>query len=90
MSNIINNIDLEKIHNTAENGRKDRQSLRKPVKLEGEWNLFDIDKGYQFRTELSYELFLSNNFNWSKLMAGIEELPLAHRYYFSLMAVNYF
>ena len=52
MSNIINNIDLEKIHNTAENGRKDRQSLRKPVKLEGEWNLFDIDKGYQFRTEV--------------------------------------
>ena len=50
MSNIINNIDLEKIHNTAENGRKDRQSLRKPVKLEGEWNLFDIDKGYQFQT----------------------------------------
>jgi uncharacterized OsmC-like protein len=55
MSNIINNIDLEKIHNTAENGRKNQQSLRKPVKLEGEWNLFDIDKGYQFRTELSYE-----------------------------------
>jgi hypothetical protein len=55
MSNIINNIDLEKIHNTAENGRKDRESLRKPVKLEGEWNLFDIGKGYQFRTELSYE-----------------------------------
>jgi uncharacterized OsmC-like protein len=55
MSNIINNIDLEKIQNTTENGRKDRQSLRKPVKLEGEWNLFDTDKGYQFRTELSYE-----------------------------------
>jgi uncharacterized OsmC-like protein len=55
MSNIINNIDLEKIQNTAENGRKDRQSLRKPVKLEGEWNLFDKDKGYQFRTELAYE-----------------------------------
>ena len=55
MSNIINNIDLEKIQNTAENGRKDTQSLKKPVKLEGEWNLFDIDKGYQFRTELAYE-----------------------------------
>jgi uncharacterized OsmC-like protein len=55
MSNIINNIDLDKIRNTAENGRKNRQSLKKPVKLEGEWNLFGLDKGYQFRTELLYE-----------------------------------
>src|SRR5215207_162395 len=55
MSNIINNIDLDKIRNTAENGRKNRQSLKKPVKLEGEWNLFDLDKGYQFRTEMAYE-----------------------------------
>lgn len=55
MSNIINNIDLDKIRNTAENGRKNRQSLKKPVKLEGEWNLFDLDKEYQFRTEISYE-----------------------------------
>ena len=55
MSNIINNTDLDKIRNTAENGRKNRQSLKKPVKLEGEWNLFDLDKGYQFRTEISYE-----------------------------------
>ena len=55
MSKVINNIDLEKIQNTAENGRKNKESLRKPVKLEGEWNLFDIEKGYQFRTELSYE-----------------------------------
>ena len=55
MTNIINNVDMEKIRNTAENGRKDTQSLKKPVKLEGEWNLFDLEKGYQFRTELSYE-----------------------------------
>src|SRR5919108_1460326 len=55
MSNIINNTDLDKIRNTAENGKKDRQNLKKPVKLEGEWNLFDLDKGYQFRTEISYE-----------------------------------
>lgn len=39
MSKVINNIDLEKIQNTAENGRKNKESLRKPVKLEGEWNL---------------------------------------------------
>lgn len=55
MTNIINNIDLEKIRNTSENGVKNRQTLKKPVKLEGEWNLFDLEKGYQFRTELSYE-----------------------------------
>jgi hypothetical protein len=45
MSNIINNIDLYKIWNTAENGRKiGRQSLQKPVKLEGKWNLFDLEQ----------------------------------------------
>ncbi|TVP41038.1 OsmC family protein [Candidatus Nitrosocosmicus arcticus] len=54
MSNIINNIDLDKIQKTIESGRKDRQFLKKPIKLEGEWN-FDIQKGYQFKTELAYE-----------------------------------
>lgn len=54
MSNIINNVDLDKIQKTIENGQKDKQFLKKPVKLQGEWN-FDIQKGYQFKTELSYE-----------------------------------
>lgn len=54
MSNIINNIDLDKIQKTIESGQKDKQFLKKPVKLEGEWN-FDIQKEYQFRTELAYE-----------------------------------
>jgi uncharacterized OsmC-like protein len=54
MANIINNTDLDKISHTVANGRKDSQSLRKPVRLQGEWNL-DPNKGYQFRTELSYE-----------------------------------
>lgn len=54
MANIINNIDLDKIQNTVKTGQNDRQSLRKPVKLQGEWNL-DNEKGYQFKTELSYE-----------------------------------
>jgi uncharacterized OsmC-like protein len=54
MANIINNTDLDKIAQTISNGKKDKQSLRKPVKLQGEWNL-DPSKGYQFRTELSYE-----------------------------------
>jgi uncharacterized OsmC-like protein len=54
MSNIINNVDLEKLAETTESGRKEKLTLRKPVKLYGEWNL-DLSKGYQFRTELSYE-----------------------------------
>ena len=54
MANVINNTDLDKVAQTVANGKRDKQSLRKPVKLQGEWNL-DASKGYQFRTELSYE-----------------------------------
>jgi uncharacterized OsmC-like protein len=54
VSNIINNVDLVKVGETTESGRKEKLTLRKPVKLYGEWNL-DLSKGYQFRTELSYE-----------------------------------
>jgi uncharacterized OsmC-like protein len=54
MANVINNTDLDKVAQTIENGKKDKQSLRKPVKLQDEWNL-DPSKDYQFRTELSYE-----------------------------------
>ncbi len=54
MSNIMNNIDLDKIQKTIESGHKDPQFLKKPIRLEGEWN-FDIQKGYQFKTELAYE-----------------------------------
>lgn len=53
-NNIVNNIDLDKISQTVQNGKKDKSTLRKPVKLQGEWN-FDPNKGYQFKTELSYE-----------------------------------
>jgi hypothetical protein len=54
MTNVVNNIDLDKVAQTIANGKKDKQSLRKPVKLQGEWSL-DPSKGCQFRTELSYE-----------------------------------
>jgi uncharacterized OsmC-like protein len=54
VNNIINNTDLDKISQTVNNGRRDKSTLRKPVKLQGEWN-FDPNKGYQFKTELSYE-----------------------------------
>jgi hypothetical protein len=53
-NNIVNNIDLDKISRTVGNGKRDKSTLRKPVKLQGEWN-FDPNKGYQFKTELSYE-----------------------------------
>ena len=54
MTNIRNNIDLDKIQNTIDNGKKERQFVRKPVKLHGEWNL-DPNSEYQFKTELTYE-----------------------------------
>lgn len=53
-NNIINNVDLNKISKVVEEGRRDKSTLRKPVKLQGEWNL-DPSKGYQFRTELAFE-----------------------------------
>ena len=54
MTKIVNNVDLEKISQTIESGKKDMSALRKPVKLQGEW-ILDSTKGYQFRTELGYE-----------------------------------
>jgi uncharacterized OsmC-like protein len=54
MPNIFNNVDLDKIAKTVDAGKKDRPTLRKPVRLHGEW-LLDSAEGYQFRTEMSYE-----------------------------------
>lgn len=54
MANILNNVDLDKISQTVVAGRTDRSTLKRPVKLQGEWNL-DPSKGYQFRTELAFE-----------------------------------
>jgi uncharacterized OsmC-like protein len=54
MAQIINNVDLDKIAQTTANGQKDKSTLKKPVKLQGEWSL-NTASGYQFRTELSFE-----------------------------------
>ena len=54
MTHVINNVDLDKISQTTAMGKKDKSTLRKPVKLEGEW-ILDSAAGYQFKTELSYE-----------------------------------
>jgi uncharacterized OsmC-like protein len=54
MSKIINNVDLDKVAKITESGKKEKLTLRKPIKLYGEWNL-DPTKEYQFRTELQYE-----------------------------------
>lgn len=54
MSTILDNVDLDKISVTVKTGKKDLTSLRKPVKLQGEW-ILDQTKGYQFRTEMSCE-----------------------------------
>lgn len=49
-----NNVDLDKIAQTTTNGKMDKSTLRKPVKLHGEW-ILDSDRGYQFRTEFTFE-----------------------------------
>ncbi|MEM2855652.1 MAG: OsmC family protein [Candidatus Nitrosocaldaceae archaeon] len=49
----INNVDLDKISKTIDNGKKDKSTLKKKISLEGEW-IID-NKGYQFVTELVYE-----------------------------------
>ena len=54
MTHVINNVDLDKISQTTAMGKKDKSTLRKPVKLEGEW-ILDSPVDYQFKTELSYE-----------------------------------
>lgn len=54
MAEIVNNVDLEKVSQTVAKGKEDKNTLKKPVKLQGEWN-FDSSKDFQFKTELSYE-----------------------------------
>lgn len=54
MTQIVNNVDLDKVAQTAASGKNDISTLRKPVKLQGEWNL-NPTSGYQFRTEFSFE-----------------------------------
>jgi uncharacterized OsmC-like protein len=54
MPNVINNVDLDKVAQTIEEGRNDLSTLRRPVKLEAEW-ILNPDKPYQFKTELAYE-----------------------------------
>lgn len=54
LQNIINNVDVRKIEKTIEEGRKDVEILRKPVKLNGEWVL-DPAAGFQFKTEFEFE-----------------------------------
>ncbi|MFQ5476357.1 MAG: OsmC family protein [Nitrosopumilus sp.] len=50
----INNVDLDKISNTIAKGKEDKNTLKKPVKLQGEWNL-DPNSEFQFKTELPFE-----------------------------------
>ena len=54
MANIVNNVDLDKVSQTAKKGKEDKTSLKKPVKLQGEW-ILDSNQGFQFRTELGFE-----------------------------------
>ena len=54
MAKIMNNIDLDKISQTTALGKKDKSTLRNPVKLQGEW-ILDPASPFQFETELSFE-----------------------------------
>ncbi len=54
MTNIVNNVDLDKVNQTITNAKEDKNSLKKPVKLSGHWNL-DSTKDFQFKTELPFE-----------------------------------
>lgn len=50
----INNVDLDKVSKTVARGNEDKSTLKKSVKLQGQWNL-DENSEYQFKTELSFE-----------------------------------
>lgn len=54
MAKTLNNVDLDKVSQTIEKGKDDKSTLKKPVKLEGEWTL-DPSSGFQFKTELGFE-----------------------------------
>ena len=45
MANVINNTDLDKVAQTIENGKKDKQSLRKPVKLQDANGIYRSKQG---------------------------------------------
>ena len=54
MAKTLNNVDLDKVSQTVEKGKDDKSTLKKPVKLEGEW-ILDPSSGFQFKTELGFE-----------------------------------
>ncbi len=54
MPRMVNSIDMDKVAQTTETGKKQRETLRKKITLRGEWNL-DPTKDYQFRTEMPFE-----------------------------------
>jgi hypothetical protein len=52
MANIINNTNLDYIGQTIENGKRDKSTLKRPIKLQGEWNL-GRSKSYQLMKKVS-------------------------------------
>lgn len=50
----INNVDLDKVSSTIEKGKEDKKTLKKPVKMQGEW-ILDPNSEFQFKTELPFE-----------------------------------
>ena len=64
---MINNVDLDKISQTTNNGKNDKSTLRKPVKLQGEWNL-NPTSGYQFFATIA----ASQGVRLTRLNASVE------------------
>lgn len=54
LNTLINNVDVGKIATTVEDGRRDTTSLRKTVRLHGEWSTSPGAR-FQFRTMFQFE-----------------------------------
>src|SRR5579875_1519756 len=50
----LNNVDLDRLKEFEEKGRKYKEELKKTMKIDGEWVL-DNNKGIQFISEVSFE-----------------------------------
>jgi hypothetical protein len=65
MSKIINNVDLDKVVKTTEDGKKEKLTLQKPVKLYGEHRFISEIQPYTNITDrkiavvINYPMILS-------------------------------
>jgi uncharacterized OsmC-like protein len=53
-TSVVNNVNLGRIAESVENAKEDSTTLRKRVRLHGEWAL-DTASTFQFKTDVEYE-----------------------------------